>query len=226
MNKLKINIMLILICLSTIFLVGCTNNEIENKKIIKESIPSLEINNSEENNTKEKTTKQITKQDKTINKTKDETKLKNDKHVKIKYPYIKDNVTYNLYFHNTIEDIKNMNFPIEITKQNLLNTQNFIMSFDTYKGNTNGEVGIASTKLVSFLQFVYKYDFNQSSFKRITEFDCSDSTKQNKIITFNPKSDREGIFYNQTNGCIQFETQNPKHMADLIDKLIYEYIQE
>ena len=143
-----------------------------------------------------------------------------------KYPYVRGNVTYNLYFHNTIDEIEAMNFTNEVDKIDLLNTLSFVMAFDDYNGTDNGEVARGSTKLVSFFSLVYTFKFDNESFVKTTELNCSNSTFQKKVIMFNPYSDREGIFLNQTNGCIVFETQRAEDMVNLVDKLIYEVVQD
>lgn len=138
-----------------------------------------------------------------------------------KFPYKKGNITYNLYFHNSILEIEGMNFPVQVNKLDLLNTQNFIMAFDIYNGTDNGEVTRGSTKMTSFLSTVYRFKFGENSFVRINQTNCENSTLNMKVITYNPYSNREGIFYNQSNGCIQFETNEPTHIVDLVDNLIY-----
>lgn len=138
-----------------------------------------------------------------------------------KYPYVKGNATYNLYFHSSISQIEDMNFPVEVDKLDLLNTHSFIMAFGNYTGTDNGEVSKSSTMLVSFLQTVYRFNFDNESFVRSNQINCSNSTFTNKVIIFNPYSDKEGVFYNRTNGCIELETNQPTHMINLVDKLIY-----
>jgi len=143
-----------------------------------------------------------------------------------KYPFVQGNITYNLFFHNTIDEIEAMNFPVQVDKLDLLNTRSFIMAFDNYNGTDNGEVARGSTKLVSFFSLVYTFEFNNESFVRTDVIDCSNSTLSEKVITFNPYSERVGVFYNQTNGCISFETDNPKDVVDLVDKLIYGVVKD
>lgn len=154
----------------------------------------------------------------------EEVQIPSNSSVLTKYPYIKGNITYNLYFHNSISEIENMSFPVQVDKLDLLNTKNFIMAFDEYNGTDNGEVTRGSTKMVSFLRTVYRFKFAQGSFVRVNETNCLNSTLSSKVIIYDPYSSREGVFYNETNGCIKFETSEPTHLVDLVDKLIYEVV--
>ncbi|MFW6026284.1 MAG: hypothetical protein ACOC16_00480 [Nanoarchaeota archaeon] len=139
-----------------------------------------------------------------------------------KVPYKVGNITYNLYFESSIKNLEDMDYIIEPTRINLLNTLSFKMSFLEYNNTDNGQVSKGSTKLTSFLKYVHLQKFTQDSFVKYNVTNCSDSTIRNKIIVFNPYSDKNGVFYDQKSGCIEFLTNDPKKMIDLTDKFIYE----
>lgn len=148
----------------------------------------------------------------------------NNQSVLIKYPYKVGNITYNLYFENSFEELENMDVEFNLNKLDLLNTQTFTMSFLEYNGTDNGQVSKGSTKLVSFLRLVYNFKFDEGSFVMHNVTNCTSSSLENKVIVFNPYSDKEGVFYNSTNGCIEFLTYNATHTVDLVDKFMYEII--
>ena len=139
-----------------------------------------------------------------------------------KYPYKVGNVTYNLHFESSLEDLSNMKYTIEPQKIDILNTINFRLSFMQYNGTDNGEVSKGSTKLASFLRHVHHYKFTNESFVNYNKTNCSSSTKRNKVIVFDPYSETNGVFYNETNGCIRFSTNDPQKMVDITDKFIYD----
>ena len=68
-------------------------------------------------------------------------------------------------------------------------------------------------------------NFNESeSFKMINESNCSSSTLDSKVIVFNPYTDKNGVFYNRTNGCIEVFSRTPKEMVLVGDTLLYDLI--
>ena len=138
-----------------------------------------------------------------------------------KYVYKVGNVTYNLYFESQISELDKMDVVIEPSKYDVLNTVNFMMAFLEYNGSDNGQIAKGSTKLTSFLKFVYSFNFGNESFLKIDEISCENSTRKNKVIVFDPYQNVTGIFMDE-NGCIEFVTDDPKKMVGLVDKFIYE----
>ncbi len=141
-----------------------------------------------------------------------------------KYSYKVGTTTYNIYFHNDPNTIDDLDFIVEPTKLDVLNSKNFRFSFPKYIGDDNGQVAKGSTMLLSFFQTVYRYEFEQDDFVSYNTTNCSASTFDDKVIVFNAYSDEVGVFYNESNGCIEFKTNNPKQVVDLVDKFIYNII--
>jgi len=141
-----------------------------------------------------------------------------------KYPYVVGNVTYNIYFQNSVDEIESMDFVVEPNKLDVLNTRRFVMSFMDYNGADNGEVTKSSTKVISFLKNVYRFKFDKDSFKMINESNCSTSSINYKVVLFNPYSNVTGVFYNNSNGCIEFLADSPDKIVSLSDKFIYDVI--
>lgn len=136
------------------------------------------------------------------------------------------NVTYNLNFRNSREDLKNSNIIIQPTKIDVLNTLRFNFSFLNYSSQDNLEVLKASTLFVRFLGRVYKFQFNSNDFNNFENLNCSLSNNDYKVVVFNPYSKKEGIFFNKSNGCIEFLTNDSKRMNFLVEKFIFELINQ
>lgn len=141
------------------------------------------------------------------------------------YPYKVGNVTYNIKFHNSIEDIESMDYIIEPNRMDILNTISIDMSFYDYNGTDNGQVSTGSTTLLSFLKLVYHFNFDAESFKMYNETNCSDSSMRDKIIMFNPYVNQTGVFMDD-NGCIEILSDEPAKIVDLVDKFIYTLVKE
>jgi len=58
----------------------------------------------------------------------------------------------------------------------------------------------------------------------ISEVNCSTSTVKSKVVVFYPYSDKNGVFYNETNGCIEVLSRTPKEMVLVEDTLMYNLI--
>jgi len=143
------------------------------------------------------------------------------------YPYKVGNITYNIYFEKPLQDIKNDNYIVEPSKYDMLNTVSYTLVFMDYNGTDNGEIAKASTKLVSFLKTVYTFSFYNESFIKYPELTCDNSTLTDKIIIFNPYSEKTGIYYNTSNGCIEFLSENNASvMVNLLDKMMYNLVVE
>ena len=143
-----------------------------------------------------------------------------------KYPYKVGNVTYNIYFHDEVDNIALYDFVVEPSKIDILNTAEFILSFDVYNGTDNGEVTKASTKFVSFVKMVYRFEFDLESFVMHNESSCSTSSLKYKVVEFDPNSNETGVFFDEKTGCVKFLAENPKDMVKLSDKFIYDMIFE
>lgn len=146
--------------------------------------------------------------------------LTNSSNVQYKYPYVVGNVTYNLYFASSPDEVASSDYIIEPSKIDILNTISYRMVFFEYNGTDNGQVSLGSTKLVSFLRLVFHYRFTLDSFYMINETNCSDSSIRDKVIVFNPYTNRSGVFFDRNNGCLEFDTQDPRDMVHLVDKFI------
>lgn len=140
------------------------------------------------------------------------------------YKHIIGNVTYNIEFSYPIEEIEKIDYPIEIDRLTMLNKLSLTRVFLDYNGTDNGQVVIMASKFRSFFKGVYHISFRDE--QKIENFNCSNSTIQHSAVVLNPYSDRNGVYYNQTNGCINVETTDITQFVILGDKIIYEMIKE
>ena len=146
---------------------------------------------------------------------------------KYKYPYTVGNVTYNIYFNTRPENLLELNFTLEPSKLDILNTRELIFSFDEYNGSDNGKISVASSKLLSFFQRVYVFTFDPDvNFKLYNESNCSTSTMKNKVVLFEPYSNVNGVFFNESNGCIEIKSTNIDEMMVVVDSLIFKLINQ
>ena len=132
-----------------------------------------------------------------------------------------------IQFYTPIKKIEDLDYPIKVSKYDFLNSKRIILSFMEYNGTDNGEVTLVSGRLAPFIKHVYSFDLDPyEDIKHINESNCSTSTLDEKVVTFNPYSDRNGVFYNESNGCIEFLTDDATKMKELGDKFFYTLINE
>jgi hypothetical protein len=150
-----------------------------------------------------------------------------------KYPYKIGNVTYNIEFFSPFEKIKELNYPIEVSKLDLLNTIDFRIVHLNYtleerQKDFGYNVGKASSRIVGFLNQIYFFSFkiekNLGFYSN--QLNCSNSTLKNKVIIFNPKANTNKIKYSLQNGCIEFLSKSPEEMVYLGDAFLYKFIKE
>lgn len=134
------------------------------------------------------------------------------------------NITYNLRFHYPVEEFDKVEYTYELSKLDLLNTREFIFSLDEYNGTDNGMVTVGTTFFISFLKTVYRFTFEEENFKKFENFTCENSTKSEKVVTYDPYSNETGIFYNKDNGCIQIKATNSEEAIFLTEKFVYEVV--
>jgi hypothetical protein len=141
------------------------------------------------------------------------------------YPYKLGNTTYNIEFHYPITELVGLNYPLEVTDLDLINSVEIINSFSEYNGTDNGKVTVTASKITSFLKRVYFFSFEADvNFKMINESNCTTSTKRDKVILYNPYSDKDGVFYNESNGCIQVLASSPDNLIKVGDYFIFSLI--
>ena len=135
------------------------------------------------------------------------------------------NVTYNLKFHSPVSDFESSNLITEPEKIDVLNTRELIFTFKEYNGSDNGKVTVTSGFLLSFFRNVYAFSFNpEENVKLFNESNCNTSNKSYKVVIFDPYSEREGVFYNETNGCITIESQTPERLIFVGEKFAYDIL--
>jgi hypothetical protein len=139
------------------------------------------------------------------------------------YKYKVGNITYNIEFTEPVTNISNLRYWSPITKEDLWNTADIKFSFNEYNGTDNGYVSISSIKLRRFLDNVFYFSFEEGDFVKYNETNCSHSTFANRVFTFNPYSEREGVFVDE-NGCVIFEAKSAKEFPRVVDKFIYDII--
>ncbi len=141
------------------------------------------------------------------------------------YPYKLGNTTYNVEFHYPIDELVQMTYPIEVSTLDLINSIEIINSFYEYNGTDNGKVTVTASKITSFFKRVYFFSFDADvNFKSINESNCTTSTLRDKVIIYDPYSDKNGVFYNESNGCIQVLSQTPDDLIKVGDYFIFSLI--
>lgn len=141
------------------------------------------------------------------------------------YDYKVGNITYNIEFHNTFDYIERHNVPVELKREDVWSSYNMTFVFYEYNGTDNRYVSTTSVKMMKLFKYVFNMQFNETnSFKLASEINCSSSTVKAKVVEFYPYSDRNGVFYNKTNGCVQVLSRTPKEMVLVGDTLLYNFI--
>ena len=142
------------------------------------------------------------------------------------YPYEHKvgNVTYSINFHYPLEELLVTSYPIEVNEQDFFNSITMRIGFLEYNGTDNGRVTIASSKMVSLLKGVYHFQFPVERFVRFNEtMSCLNSTSSDKILVYNPYSNRNGVFIDE-NSCITVEATNADELVKVNDKFIFNLI--
>jgi hypothetical protein len=142
------------------------------------------------------------------------------------YDYIEGNVSYKIQFNSPPSDIEKFDYVVEPDRLDVLNTVTFKISLMNYTGDDNALVGQPSAKLLSFLKRVYHFNIEFEDVVFYEDFNCVNSTKRDKVITFDVNASKTGVFFDETNGCVEFLTNDSKEIPNLVDKFIYTLIQE
>lgn len=140
------------------------------------------------------------------------------------YKKVVGNITYNIQFHSPIIDIQNSNLSVEVSKYDILNSHNILFSFMQYNGTENQYITISSVKLMKFFKYFYNYDFETKDFVLFNETNCSSSNIRNKVVVFNPYSNKEGVFYDKKTGCVNIESFTPKRIVFVNDVFMFRLI--
>lgn len=143
-----------------------------------------------------------------------------------KYPFIVNGVDYSIQFYNPVSELEKSDINIGISKEQLLNTQEFYFVFSTNLTN-GGHIAKTSGRLFPFLKHIYQFPLDTE--KHIITSDnltCEDSTLDSKLIFFNPNHTSNEVTFNTTNGCIEFKTTDATHMGTLGDKFFLEIINQ
>jgi hypothetical protein len=143
-----------------------------------------------------------------------------------KYPFKVNGDDYSIQFYNPISDLEKSNLTIGITKDDLLNTQDFKFIFAT-DSSSNGEVVKVSGRLFPFLKNVYRFPLNsQLNIISSDNLTCENSSLDVKYIFFNSNSTTNEVVYDNLTGCITFKTTDPKLMGTLGDKFFLDIINQ
>lgn len=140
------------------------------------------------------------------------------------YKEVVGNITYNIQFHSPIVDIENSNLSIQVSKYEILNSHNILFSFMQYNITENKYISISSVKLMKFFKYFYKYDFAPEDFVMFNETNCSSSNLANKVVIFNPYSNKEGVFYDKKSGCVNIESFTPERIVFVNDVFMFRLI--
>lgn len=142
------------------------------------------------------------------------------------YKFVENNITFTLQFNSMISEIENSNLTVEISKYEILNSENLLFSFMEYNGTDNKYVSISSVKLMKLFKYLFNYDFETTDFVEFSKINCSNSTILEKVVVFNPYSNREGVFYNSSNGCVEIESMTPSGLVFVNDVFMYRVVNQ
>jgi hypothetical protein len=139
------------------------------------------------------------------------------------FEYERGNITYNIYFSRPVDELVKMDLSSQPSKEEVLVTKDFVFALETYNGTDNGQVTKAAVKLMRFFETVYRYDFGASNVVSFENVTCANSTKDIKVVTFNPyaKEGRNGVFFSNADNCLEFVTDEASKQEALVDYFIY-----
>ena len=138
-----------------------------------------------------------------------------------KKEYIYDSKSYNIQLRTEEEILKNKEITLEVDMADIVDSESITMLFQKMDGYASTQVTIGSSFLTSFLSGIHDTKFADFREETQDKFNCDKSTLENKYILFMPYSNREGVFYDKTNGCITFETSDSSRTIILTEKLAY-----
>ena len=218
-----------LLILTMLLFAGCSNNyEIVDKdnntidkttiekEVPKEIVKEEEIKEViEEKNPEEGI-------DKTIQEEKEEPKTTQSTFQTMRYTY--DNKPYNIHLRTSQETLKNEEIKTEVKLEEIIDSTDLTMLFQEVNGIDNSKLAKGSTFLTSFLSGVHDMKFVDFRTVENDKLNCDESTLEHKYILFKPYSNREGIFYNEVNGCMIIETKKADRLIFLTEKFVYDII--
>jgi len=141
-----------------------------------------------------------------------------------KYTHEENGKKYNFEFNSPVDELKNYNVPIEVSKYTMLNSKEITFSFQNYSKLDNKDISISSVKLMRLLKYYFHFSFNKGNFQMSSNFSCLNSTLDNKVLTFNPYQNKSGVFYNQTNGCIKVYSNSSRGVLKVTDKFLFDLV--
>jgi hypothetical protein len=137
------------------------------------------------------------------------------------------NYSFRVEYNSPFENITHPKFPIEIIPNDIWKSNKITFQFMHYNGTDNKYVMKVSVKLMQLFRHLYGIPFDvNSSFVELNSTYCVNSTPENKVILFNPYSNKTGVFYNKTDGCILIESKKPLNFVLVGDSLIYRLLNE
>lgn len=149
--------------------------------------------------------------------------LKNNTYI---YKHVVGNKTFNIEFENSLYKLDNYDMENQVNVEDIWSSNNIYLSFDIYNGTDNKYVSTTSVKIMKLFKYLYGFDIGTENILDYSNYTCLNSTIDNKIITFNPYSNRDGVYYNSSNGCIQIESINVEDFILVGDKFLYGLVKE
>ncbi|NQZ84359.1 MAG: hypothetical protein HRU03_01455 [Nanoarchaeales archaeon] len=153
--------------------------------------------------------------------------LVKDKSLKVnlyKYKFEENGAEHTIRLYNSIADIKKMDYEVQISREEFLDTKKFKFIFSS-PDSSNGAVVKVSGRLFPTINYIYGIKLNAlEDIVSSDDLSCDDSTKEVKYIFFNSDSESNVVEYNKDNGCIIFRTTEQSLMGSLGDKFFYEII--
>ncbi len=139
------------------------------------------------------------------------------------YKYKIGNVTYNIMFRYPHKELENNLSQAPPVKYQFLNTLKVTLSFQNYSTpEDNKLVSLAGIQLGEFLRDVLHLNILVNTTKNI---DCQNATMYNYVVTFNPYSKSNKIYW-ENPYCLRINATNSKNIVFLSNLIMYKAVKE
>ncbi len=148
--------------------------------------------------------------------------IKNDNISFYNYKYKVGNVTYNIEFRYPIKELEKNLSEIPSVRLKFLNSIKVVFSFDEYNKSDNGRVTVASLQLMQIIKEVFKTNVVANS---TSVLDCPNATLKNKIVTFNPYSEKNVVYW-ENPYCLRINATNSSNLIYMTNRVMFKAITE
>ena len=124
-----------------------------------------------------------------------------------------------------IEEVRKYNYISEVSKLDVLNSKQVILSFDEYNGTDNGQVALVSTRVTGVLKALGFPFSPEKSFATTDTVTCHNSSLTSKVVLFKPYETENGIFFNVSNGCISIKGTSVEEFQKVGDQFLQDLVE-